>query len=445
MDKKLFGTSGIRGDAVALFTQQFCFDLGRTFSKFLDKHNFKGPVAIGMDPRGSSPRIKEGVVDGLSFEGREIFDEGATSVPSMCYLLQIDENYAGSIMISGSHIKDYLNGIKFFAFKGEILKEHEARIEEIYSSIKGKVKAVKSNIDSQNENRAKEEYKEMLRGLAKQNYPSWRVVVDAGDGAQSDTIPEVLRSFGIDVIEENCTIQGTFIARDTENPDEFVSLSKKVVETKSDFGIAFDSDGDRVVFVDKLGNFIPGEYTACIIAEEFSGDTIVTTIGSSQIVDHIGKKVIRTKVGSPYVIEEMKNTNIKLGFEANGGVISGEVMYTRDGGVTTIKVLNSLVKSGKTLESTMAEFPKFYLVKTKIDYKWELKDKILNSAKETFKGIKVDETDGLKIWQDEKTWILFRSSMNAPEFRVFAESETKEKSDKLIEGGLALVKKIANE
>lgn len=442
--KTLFGTSGIRGDAEKLFTSQFCFDLGRTFAKFLDSHKLNGVVAIGMDPRGSSPRIKDGFMSGLLYEGREIYDEGATPVPSMCYILQLDDFIVGAAMITGSHIKDYLNGIKFFAFDGEISVAHEKEIDKIYLEIKNKVKYRKPKHVQEIENRATEEYKKLLLDLASKTYPKWIIVADPGDGAQSDVMPIVLKELGIDVIELNTTIQGEFFARDTENEPDFEGLKNKVRETNADFGIGWDSDGDRCIFVGKGGVFIPGDYTAAIVARESHGNSVVTPIATSQVVEHIGKKVIRTRVGSPYVIGAMKKNNSKFGFEANGGGVSAEIMYTRDGGSTTIKFLNILAKSKKTIEELISELPKFYLAKTKIDYPWELKDKILSGAKENFKGIKIDETDGLKIYMDDTTWMLFRSSQNAPEFRVFAESESKEKSEKLLEEGIKFVKKTIN-
>ncbi len=437
----LFGTSGIRGDAEKLFTSQFCFDLGRTFSKFLDSYKQDGVVAVGMDPRGSSPRIKAAFEAGISYEGREIYDEGATPVPSMCYVLQLDDFIVGSVMITGSHIKDYLNGIKFFAFDGEILTKHEKEIDNIYYKIKEKVKyrALRHSVEIKN--RATEEYKKLLLDLSLKSYPKWKVVADPGDGAQSDVMPIILRELGVDVIELNATIQGFFFARDTENEPDFEPLKQKVKETGADFGIGWDSDGDRCIFVGKGGVFVPGDYTASIVARESVGDTVITPIATSQVVDHIGKKVIRTRVGSPYVIEAMKKYKSKFGFEANGGGVSGEIMYTRDGGTTTIKFLNILAKSGKTFEELISELPKFYLAKTKIDYKWELKDEILKRVKEHFKG-KVDEMDGLKIWIDDDTWMLFRSSANAPEFRVFAESKSEGKAKKLLKEGLDFVENI---
>jgi len=440
----LFGTSGIRGDAKKLFTPQFCFDLGRTFSQFLTKHKLHGPVAVGMDPRGSSPKIKKYFISGLVFEGREVLDEGGTPVPSMCYLLQLSNYLAGSAMITGSHIKDYLNGIKFFANKEEILKAQEKEINEIYYKLANKKRARVFTKNIQNENRASEEYKLMLLGLAKTPYPKWKIVTDPGNGAQSDIMPLVLRSLGADIIEINSTIQGNFFARDTENEPDFALLKDTVKKTKADFGIAWDGDGDRCIFIGKEGRFIPGDYTASIVARESNSKSIVTTIAASQVVDYLGKNVIRTKVGSPYVIEAMKKTNSKFGFEPNGGGISSEIMYTRDGGSTTIKFLNILKDSRKSFEGLIAELPKFYLSKAKVDYPWSLQETILSSAKENFKGIKIDETDGLKIWIDKTTWILFRSSQNAPEFRVFAESLSKTSSEKLLSEGIKFVKKIIN-
>jgi len=88
------------------------------------------------------------------------------------------------------------------------------------------------------------------------------------------------------------------------------------------------------------------------------------------------------------------------------------------------------------------QLPKYYMFRTKVDYKWELKNKILEEAEIKFKGIKVEKIDGLKIWTDKQSWILFRSSQNAPEFRVFAESAVKENAQKLLDEGVAFVNDI---
>lgn len=440
---RLFGTSGIRGPADSLFTNQFCFDLGRTFAKFLDNHQQPGPVAVGMDPRESSPRIKEALLQGLAFSGRKLFDEGMVPVPAMNWILRVSPVLAGSVMVTGSHIKEELNGLKFFAFKEEILKEHESEITKIYQELREKIVYQKRDIKVTREDKAGRLYGEMLIKLATKPFPSWKVVVDLGNGAQSEIIPKVLKRLNLKVIVINNTpIPKKFMTRDTEAGETFKEVANLIRSKKADCGIVFDADGDRVVFVDEKGQFIPGDYTGALIAKDAPGSSVVTPINTSQVVEYIGKKVYRTCVGSPYVVEKMKEVGASFGFEANGGGISAEVMMSRDGGSTMIKILNLMKKAGKRLEQLVDELPKFYLYRTKVDCPWELDLKVLQAAKEKFKSKKIEELDGLKIWVDESTWILFRASANAPEFRVFAEAKSEKEARKLGEDGIKLVKEV---
>ena len=477
----LFGTSGIRGSAKTLFSNKFCLDIGYSFVEFLKKHKSLGPVAIGMDPRPSSPRIKAAVIKGLA-TGVEIFDQGISPIPSMNWILKAGKVVA-SLMITGSHIAPQFNGIKFFALKEEITKDHEQEIEEIYNSlkktpplggdelgslkmlakgekfhrttglpvviynkIKGKTRPVKKpyvHIDTQ----AQELYREMLEGLADNQILQWRIVVDCANGAQSILMPDLLESFGMQVFRVNCRVQDEFIARDTDTDDKvsIEQLKATVLREKADFGIAYDGDGDRVVFVDELGQFIQGEYTCSLVARSLQTPVIVTTISASQVVETIGKKVVRTKVGSPYVIEGMKESGSLFGFEPNGGAIFGNIMYTRDGGAMTIKLLNLFAEFRGTFSKFVAQIPRFYMLRTKVNCPTKLNEKILQKVRKHFMGERLEEIDGIKIWIDKKTWVLFRPSANAPEFRVFAESVTPEVSESLLQKGMGLVENVIKE
>ena len=294
------------------------------------------------------------------------------------------------------------------------------------------------------ETRARDLYSEKLLEMAGNSFPAWKVAIDCANGSQSVVMPALLKKLGIEIIALNCDTEKDFIARDTDTDDkaEVEELKKVVVEEKCDFGIAYDGDGDRVVFIDEKGQFVQGEYSCSLIAKDSLEDTIITPISSSQVVDAIGKKIIRTKVGSPYVVGKMKEHNASFGFEPNGGAISGEIMYTRDGGSMTMKLLRLFSKFNGSFSSMVAQLPKYYMLRTKVNYKWELKDKILEEAENKFKGIKVEKIDGLKIWVDNQSWILFRSSQNAPEFRVFAESIKKDKAQALLDEGVKFVNDI---
>jgi len=445
--EKLFGSSGIRGDAKEFFTNQTSFDLGRVFSIFLSKHNINGSIAVGMDPRESSPRIKSAFIKGLFYEKREVFDEGVTPIPSMNWILKSNNSIVGSVMISGSHVKPHLNGLKFFAFGEEILKENEEEIQEIFNQEKEKVK-FDSVKDSElevpiEESQAKTSYIEYILSKAKLPFTKMKVVIDAGNGAQSEVAPEILKRLGFEVIELNTNIQNEFMSRDTEVSGDFEELQKVVVNKEADLGIGYDSDGDRVVFIDENGSFISGDYSGSLIAMGIDTKNIVTPVNTSSVAEKTGKEVIRTRVGSPFVVGKMKEIGAKFGFEANGGGIFSE-MLSRDGGRSTVEFLNLLNSKNMKASEIVATLPKYYINRDKVEYEWELKDKILEEAKKEFRGIKTDETDGLKIWIDDNTWILFRSSANAPEFRVFVESLNEQKSKNLLKKGLELVNGLVN-
>ncbi len=442
-EKSLFGTSGIRGSADTLFTEQFCFDIGRTFIKFLEKYYKTGPIAVGIDPRDSSPRIKKQLFKGLATTNLELFDEGIAPVPSMNWLIKNTEIVAG-IIVTGSHIAPELNGVKFYAHDEEVSAEDQKNIESLYKELKEKEELPSSEAKTKQESRARDLYSKMLFEMIRDPLPKWKVAVDCANGSQSIVVPALLRKLGLEVVEVNCDTEKDFIARDTDTDDkaEVEELKKVVVKENCDFGIAYDGDGDRVIFIDEKGQFVQGEYSCSLIAKDSPGDTVITPISSSQVVDTIGKKIIRTKVGSPYVVGKMKEHKAPFGFEPNGGAISAEIMYTRDGGSMTMKILTLYSKFDGSFSSMIAQLPKFYMLRTKVDYKWELKDKILEEAKKRFKGIKVEEIDGLKIWVDDQSWILFRSSQNAPEFRVFAESAEEDKAKKLLDDGVKFVKEI---
>jgi len=443
MIKSLFGTSGIRGSAKDLFTDQFSFDMGRVFSIFLRNHGENGWISIGNDPRESSPRIKTAVISGMIYEGREVYDEGVVSIPAINYILKIDSKFAGSLMVSGSHVKPELNGLKFFAFGEEILKDGEEEIGDIYEKEKGKIlfENLKNNNLEQphEENRAKKSYIEYLLSASQMPYPKWKVVVDPGNGAQSEIMPHVLSLLGLEVIKMNSDIQKTFLSRDTEVQGDFADLQSRVVNENSDLGIGYDSDGDRVVFIDEKGDFVPGDCSGTLIAKYLNVKKVVTPINTSQVVDRVGLEVVRTRVGSPFVVQKMKELNIPFGFEANGGGFYSN-MKSRDGGRSTIEILNLLKKENISMSQVVDHLPKYYLLRDKVEYEWEQKDEILKKAKEQFKGIKTEELDGLKIWVDKNSWILFRSSMNAPEFRVFCESDVEEKAKDLLSSGMDMVK-----
>ena len=440
--KSLFGTSGIRGKVIEMFTNQFCFDMGRTFAKFLDDNNQPGLVAIGIDSRQSSPRISNYVIAGLKSLARQVTFHGAIPVPA-CHNTILSTPAIGSIMVTGSHTDIDANGLKFFAFKEEISKKQELEITEIYYESAGKISCPTEEpeqlpLDASGFNN----YVKLLLSLAENSTKKFKVVADPGNGVQTEVVRTVLPKLGHELIMINGDLNKELLSRDTEADGSFIDLQQAVVKNNADFGIGFDTDGDRIIFVDHLGNFISGDYSGTLIAKNNPSDTIVVPVNVSNVINSIGKNIIRTKVGSPFVVATMKENNAGFGFESNGGGVYKDVMLSRDGGTSMIKVLNMLSSTNKTLSELISDLPIYYLRRNKFDCPTEKNALILEKAKDFIKTQAVDETDGLKLIIDDHNWVLFRPSSNAPEFRVFVEANTAEKADKLLADALTFAQNL---
>ncbi|HBC72708.1 MAG: Bifunctional phosphomannomutase/phosphoglucomutase [Candidatus Amesbacteria bacterium GW2011_GWB1_47_19] len=443
---KLFGTSGVRGPADQLFTPQFCFRLGYTYGSWLISKGKTGQIAVAMDPRDSSPRIKTDVIRGLSACGWEISDQGVIPTPCLTYFLKQTGYLGGAVMITGSHITANLNGVKFLFDGEEVNKKQEIEIENLFTqhdapASDNQVIPVVTRSDA-----ARDLYLDMLKNLADTPYPSWKIVLDTANGTQSQIMPALLSDLGLDFITtEECDIQAPhFVPRDTEISTSFLEASRLILAKGADLGLGFDVDGDRIVFIDEQGNYIPGDYSCSLLASVSDSASFVTPVSTSSVVDALGKKVYRTKVGSTFVIEAMKRYGSKFGFEANGGGISSEIFYGRDGGSTLIKMLNYLKHRGGSLSRSVATLPKFYLFREKSDCPFSKYAYILDRVREKYSSHDIDATDGLKVILNNHDWLLFRGSGNAPEFRVYVQSNDKSRCEKLGQENLAWLKGLIN-
>jgi len=438
---KLFGTSGVRGPASTLFTPQFCQNLGVAFATFLSNHQQFGPVCIGIDNRQSSPRIQSSLLQGLALQGREVTNLGVVPVPAAHYA-HLSSAFAGAIMVTGSHIDVNSNGVKFFALKEEITKAHESEIESLFSQINSTI--LNSQFSILNSDLGFNNYLENLLAHLELPVKINKIVLDPGNGGQTEIIKSLFREANIPFIAINDHLQEPLISRDTESDGSFKALSEMVVTQKADLGVGFDSDGDRLVLVDHTGKVIPGDYLGSLICQYFAAESIVCPVNVSNVVHYLSKEVFRTKVGSPFVIEKMKSTGSIIGFESNGGVIHADNMYSRDGGMSLVRVLNILSWTKSNLKDLIDKFPHFYQFKTKFDCSHDQYQKIYDATRTFLIPKEIDQTDGVKLILDDSSWVLFRGSGNAPEFRIFVESDSLTKATDLKNQALTFAKSIVH-
>lgn len=371
MTKHYFGTDGIRGRVGEHpITPDFFLKLGWAAGKVLARHatGSRRLILIGKDTRISGYMFESALEAGLIAAGVNVGLLGPMPTPAIAYLTRTFNAQAG-IVISASHNPHEDNGIKFFCGEGrklpdEIEHEIEAQLEQPMtfegSTLLGKASRIGD---------APGRYIEFCKSTVPFtfNLREMRIVVDCANGATYHIAPNVLRELGAEVIELAMKPDGLNINQNcgSTHPGE---LQRAVVAHSADIGIAFDGDGDRVLFVDHEGEVVDGDELLYIIAcdQHSRGEcngvvgTLMSNLGFEVALQEMGIPFMRAKVGDRYVIEAMQQSGWDLGGENSGHIVCNHVTTTGDGIVSALQVLLALRNSGKSLaeaKSGMRKYP----------------------------------------------------------------------------------------
>lgn len=440
-NRKLFGTNGVRGLVNVELTPEMAIKVGLAIGTFFGRKN----LLLGYDARTSGPMLARAVISGLTATGCNVYFARMAPTPSLQFAVK-NHKLDGGVIITASHNPPEYNGIKVIWSDGiETSHEQEVEIENIYFENKTAFAAwdqlgVKRELPGIND-----EYVEAMKKhvdpakIAKHHF---HVVVDAANSVGGLTCPTLMRELGCKVTSINANIDGTFPGRLPEpRPESLGDLAATVKAIGADMGVAFDGDADRSIFVGENGEIYWGDKTFAIIIKQYllknKGAKIVTPVSSSTLikdtVNAYGGEIEWTKVGSVTVSQKMKELNVKLGGEENGGVFYGPHQAVRDGAMTTALLLEIMADTGKKLSELVAEQPQYFIEKGKIECPDDKKAVLQEKIYEQVKNENVSTIDGVKIWFNDKSAILIRASGTEPVFRLYAEAKNKEKALKLVE------------
>jgi phosphomannomutase/phosphoglucomutase len=434
--KKLFGTNGVRGVFSEDFSLEFVNDLVLSLSSYFKK----GKILVGYDGRHSSPIVAKIVSSALNYSGLDCYMAGLVPTPCLEYATK-KLGYDGGLMITASHNPPQYNGIKPVASDGvEISREDERKIDQIFDE-KNWLKAETFGKTFEEINIVST-YIDGITSLIATDaimIKKFKICLDLGNGVQSVTAKKLCEELGCEVFTINENIDGDFPGRGSEpTPQNLNELSKLVVETKSDFGIAFDGDGDRSIFCDENGKILTGDSSALLhcdyLLQQYPNSQVVTCLNSGNIIETIVKKnnskVVRTKVGSVEVSRRMVNDDALVGYEENGGFMFGKHNHVRDGAMTLALMLDLLSKSESSLSQNIKNLPPSFTTKTKIECSLEKSKVVISKLLKEFPDS--NTTDGIKIQIDDDNWVMIRPSGTEPIIRIYGESNSQQNLDSLI-------------
>ena len=373
--KKLFGTDGIRGKA-----GEFPLDaatihiIGRSLARHLAENVGADPqIVVGRDTRESGSWMEQALIAGVHEAGARVKSAGVITTPGVAFLARTLPTAAG-VVISASHNPYHDNGIKVFQPSGRKLDDAVER--QIEADIENS-NASSDNDDDASVTMASEEAaelqtryvdyltKEVARNLCLSNLT---IVMDCANGAAYQIAPEVFRRLGASVLAINNEPDGHNINLNCGSL-HIEGLQARVVGERADLGVAFDGDADRALFVDSEGNFVDGDATLWVLANDFRsqselpGDRVVATvmsnIGLEVAFRDEGIGLTRTDVGDKYVLDEILRSGAALGGEQSGHIIFPKVSLAGDGIITTIMMLRAMQRRNQSLSQLTRGFQRY--------------------------------------------------------------------------------------
>ncbi|MFC1542642.1 phosphomannomutase [Pseudomonadota bacterium] len=469
-----FGTSGARGLATDM-TDRVCYAYTLAFMDYLKSTGDLAEgssIAIAGDYRPSSPRIMAAVAMAIRDGGCTPINCGLIPTPAVA--LYGMANKIPSIMVTGSHIPDDRNGIKFYKPAGEILKEDEQGM--CSQSVDVSNDLFDSN-GSTNDPQTLSGVETAAYQMFVQRYLDFfpagclkgkTVGVYEQSTVARDILREVIEGLGADVIRLG--FSETFLPVDTEaiRPEDVVLAHQWAEELSVDCIVSADGDGDRPLVSDEKGNWLRGDVAGILCARYLGAEHIATPVSCNSAVEKSGwfKQVERTRIGSPFVIAAMNEVLGQgesdliggvVGYEANGGFLTASditiggrtlsALPTRDAVIVPLAILLMATEAGSTISELLKTLPQRFTSSGRLkDFPAELsqsKLSALNSgdhaadiaaAEALFADafgsvISIDCTDGIRITFASEEVAHLRPSGNAPELRCYNEAASEERAE----------------
>lgn len=427
MQRKFFGTDGIRGTAnTGVMTPDIALKVGQAVGSYFIDGDHRHKVVIGKDTRLSGYMIEPALVSGFVSAGMDVVLVGPMPTPAVAMLTRSLRADLG-VMISASHNPYHDNGIKLFDKIG--LKLSDEVELEIEKRLQGISNIVLASPDSLGRAKRLDDSQGRYIEFAKATFPKrsklsgLKIVLDCANGASYKIAPTVLWELEAEVISLSVNPNG-FNINEKCGSTYPESMCMEVVKQGADIGIALDGDADRVVVCDEKGNIINGDQLLALIAKHqkdlgtLQGGGIVATamsnMGLEKYLESIDLHLKRTQVGDRYVSKFMRENGYNVGGEQSGHIIMRDYVTTGDGLVAALQILAVMVQQQKAASEVCKVFEPYPQVLKNVRY---LNEDPLNNndVKKT-----IEEMD--KIMGSEGR-ILIRKSGTEPLIRVMAEGK----------------------
>jgi len=466
-----FGTSGARG-LVSSMSDKVCYAYAQAFLRSVASAT--STVVLGHDLRPSSPAIAAACARAVRDAGKQVLFVGALPTPAIAYYAAMQG--APAIVVTGSHIPFDRNGIKFYRADGEISKQDEQAMLDVDVDTAALATAVTAAFVPAAAGQSAEAYvQRYLNMFGDKALEGMRIAIYEHSSVARDILRTILEALGASVLALGRTDE--FVPIDTEavRAEDIERAARWAQEHTFDAIVSTDGDADRPLIGDEQGRWLRGDVVGILCSQYLAADYVVTPVSSNTAVERCAqfKDVIRTRIGSPYVIAGMEQAAaahgkdaIVAGYEANGGFLLGsdiarngvvlKALPTRDAVLPIVAVLGLARERGCRVSEVARDLPPRFTASDRLqDFATDLsRDLIARLAEEPAQAnlllapqsgqlAHVDTTDGLRVTFTNGDIVHLRPSGNAPELRCYAEASSQEAAEALCQACLARIAETA--
>jgi len=436
ISERIFRAYDIRGVYGKDLTEEVAKRIGRAIAAYLDGEG--ETMLVGKDVRHSSEPLASALTEGMLSGGLNVEDIGTVTTPLLNFA-SVHYGKTGGVMVTASHNPPEWNGFKIWLKTGFI--SMGMGMEDLRDlALQGRFKpAVRGNLKKNPH--AISDYERYV--AEKINIErNLRIVADPGNGSCSLLTPSIFEKTGVEVVAINAEPDGSFPAHPPEPSEETLTDVKRLVlEKKADFGVGFDGDGDRAVFVDDRGRIVSGTSIFTLLAEDYlkknRGAPIVYEVSCSMVIEEIirayGGKPVLSRVGHTYIVDKMLKEKAVFGGETSGHLYFTELYGFDDAIFASLKVAEILSRRDERLSEIVDSMPRYPRIPgKKFECPDEVKFKVVDELSEEFKkmGYETLTIDGVKVIEDNG-WFLIRASNTQPLVRLTVEAKDEDSLNKL--------------
>ena len=454
--QRLFGTAGIRGVTNTGITAELALRVARAYGDWIQRHARKhGTVAVGHDTRWGAEMLARAAASGFASAGLHVQFYGCVST-GVLSLNVAKTKIDGALLVTGSHLPPDRSGLILLQGDGSIapFSVTDAVEEILHSEDYREVPAPQIGRLEEAFHPYELYISECMQALDARLCRSkkFKVLADPANGTASYIAMEFFQWLG-------CTVElinydpNPVPARPSEPRAGVVGEAIDVVRReKCDFGVCFDVDADRALFIDADGIPVSEDTMGAVFAKSLlrQGDVCVVPINSSGLIEQVcrdaGARLEYCAVGQPPTLEAVKQLGAAFSYEESGKYYFAKHFLWSDGLYSAGRLIELLARTGRTLSELASEFPRFHQVKRNVTVEEERKEQAMTRAaqrlqKALTEGRARDVTvDGFKRVYDDHSWLLLRKSGTEPLIRVYTDAPTKERAEDLASRGERLLR-----